>query len=295
MRARSLFTLIELLVVIAIIAILAAMLLPVLTRARELARRVTCLSNLKQVGLATMMYADDHDEFIPNKMCNWIIYNHVTADSVQGANIYPLWEDGVVSEDVVICPNTPTTSVTKPDERDDPPAGRWALRGGSEYVLPYWQQWKGIFAMVNRGRTGTYIYTGGGYDRAYYESTYPSASNGRGRRKLSAIKKATEYSFWIDRVQGIDPNPATWQDEFCNHAAGNPQGGNAVFADGSGRWLKLSSPIHTDHTQNGDWYAYPYGTQFVPLGQPFIIATSPNAIYQRDDSVIDFYGTCNSY
>jgi len=56
------FTLIELLVVIAIIAILAAILFPVFARAREKARQASCLSNLKQLGLADLMYAQDYDE-----------------------------------------------------------------------------------------------------------------------------------------------------------------------------------------------------------------------------------------
>lgn len=62
---RSGFTLIELLVVIAIIAILAAILFPVFARAREQARKTTCISNLKQVGLGLMMYAQDYDETFP--------------------------------------------------------------------------------------------------------------------------------------------------------------------------------------------------------------------------------------
>ena len=60
------FTLIELLVVIAIIAILAALLFPIFARARERARQTTCLSNLRQIGIAFSMYLSDHDGCYPN-------------------------------------------------------------------------------------------------------------------------------------------------------------------------------------------------------------------------------------
>src|SRR5574340_836561 len=67
LRRRSGFTLIELLVVIAIIAILAAMLFPVFARARESARKIQCLSNVKNIAMAVQIYLSDFDRFPPKE------------------------------------------------------------------------------------------------------------------------------------------------------------------------------------------------------------------------------------
>lgn len=75
MKKEKGFTLIELLVVIAIIAILAGMLLPALNRARESARRIKCLNNVRQISVASHLYAADHREVFPSgdTIANWAV------------------------------------------------------------------------------------------------------------------------------------------------------------------------------------------------------------------------------
>jgi prepilin-type N-terminal cleavage/methylation domain-containing protein/prepilin-type processing-associated H-X9-DG protein len=85
LSARGAFTLIELLVVIAIIAILAAILFPVFARARENARRASCQSNLKQIGLGVLQYVQDYDEKYPISTYG---YGPATPDTSQPVGKY---------------------------------------------------------------------------------------------------------------------------------------------------------------------------------------------------------------
>jgi prepilin-type N-terminal cleavage/methylation domain-containing protein/prepilin-type processing-associated H-X9-DG protein len=107
-RLRRAFTLIELLVVIAIIAILAAILFPVFARARENARRASCMSNLKQINLGILQYTQDYDEHYP-------VY--IPSNGVSGARPYG-WVDALdpylKSTQIFQCPSDSLGPVASP-------------------------------------------------------------------------------------------------------------------------------------------------------------------------------------
>jgi prepilin-type N-terminal cleavage/methylation domain-containing protein/prepilin-type processing-associated H-X9-DG protein len=107
MKKRG-FTLIELLVVIAIIAILAAILFPVFGRAREQARKATCQSNLKQLGLAAFMYVQDWDE-------KWMLSSDWAGTGSSAALNGYIKNDGVWD-----CPSLSGTSSVETDYAFNP-------------------------------------------------------------------------------------------------------------------------------------------------------------------------------
>jgi len=145
-RRRSAFTLIELLVVIAIIAILAAILFPVFAKAREQARKTSCLSNMKQLGLGFLMYAQDFDERLPGvhfgngvgQSWPWVVW----AGSYDWTGVFThAVQPYIKSRQIFQCP-----SATEVD--------RWSGTNGlsycyNEYMYNTGQNWSKLASVAN--------------------------------------------------------------------------------------------------------------------------------------------------
>ncbi len=160
--ARTGFTLIELLVVIAIIAILASILFPVFAKARERARSASCSSNLRQIGMGMMQYAQDNDElFLPDQ---------TDAKQAFPTTLFPYTK----SEQIFICPSGTRTvaTTTTPLEKKDalwqtPPA--WLARARGHYGINSELTFDpvGLADVINPTQTAMF------FDCSWYDANIP--------------------------------------------------------------------------------------------------------------------------
>ena len=218
-EARDGFTLIELLVVIAIIAILAGMLLPALSRAKETGKRIACVNNMRQVGLAAIMFVDDNEGRYPVRQLG-------TDPGAWPTTLF----DGYKDLRLLVCasdgPN-PATGGPNPNHVPDRSPRSYIINGWNDYWQEEWQRggepWS--FSKVQGTRTP--------------ENAVKLPSD-----TILFGEKVTESPhFYMDFLEetpdSLSGNDFTEVEHGRHLKAANGTGGsNYIFADGSARYLR---------------------------------------------------------
>lgn len=236
------FTLIELLVVIAIIAILAAILFPVFARARENARRASCQSNLKQIGLGLLQYIQDYDERSPGI---WSGTNGFNASSTTVwkwmDSIYPY----VKSEQIFDCPSRATASSRYVHQGTLTGSTTTVAYGSYAGNVTHWQQV--AMANVNPRRTAPFShFTSSPYTSVVAQSMFASPAT----------------TLWVtdSNPSSNSPYDIAWADTGGATAVGSSGGNrtmeslierhlettNVLFCDGHVKALKIGELTKTN-------------------------------------------------
>jgi prepilin-type N-terminal cleavage/methylation domain-containing protein len=251
---RAGFTLIELLVVIAIIAILAAILFPVFAQAREQARKATCVSNTKQLGLGTMMYVQDYDEMYPCNSWDGAPMGTTDNDIRQDGNRFTLWPWRIMpylkNKQIFVCTS-------------DPGSGKNGWTGYSTDPTDCW----GIPTPISYGHN-QHLFGYGGTDRPgpcgdfpapdwavfYQPMSLASVPSPASTYMLSDYGRGYMESWWINNLRAsnytrvynasapgggasVDATDATWNARrLLPNASRHQLGAVITYADGHSKW-----------------------------------------------------------